>query len=111
MKASLASHWRLINAGEYEAAFDLFSPGFQARVSREGWVADKLHDLPVASTLKFSSVSVNGDRAGVGVSVETVGAETSSTNTGCNDWTGTYHLVGVDGQWLIDGSTLERTPC
>jgi hypothetical protein len=72
----------------YDAAYDYFSPGFQSRVSRRGWVDDKLRDQPTASGMHFSGVSGDASEADVNLEFETSGLETSSSNTGCNDWVG-----------------------
>jgi transcriptional regulator with XRE-family HTH domain len=95
----------------YDAAYDYFSPGFQSRVSRRGWVDDKLRDQPTASGMHFSGVSGDASEADVNLEFETSGLETSSSNTGCNDWVGSYHLVMAEGRWLIDSSHLSRTSC
>jgi hypothetical protein len=44
-----AKGWRAYRAYKYDTAYDYFSPGFQSRVSRQGWVADKLRDRPTVS--------------------------------------------------------------
>jgi hypothetical protein len=112
VKGVITTHWSLIRQQQYDEAYDYFSPGFQSRVSRAGWVADKLRDRPRVSAIVFpGGVSVNGDEADAGVGFTTVGQETSSSNTGCNVWNGTYHLVRVSGRWLIDDSHLTRNTC
>jgi hypothetical protein len=58
-----------------------------------------------------SGVSFAGDEADVNVGFTTVGLETSSTNTGCNVWNGSYHLVQQGGDWLIDDTHLSRQTC
>jgi hypothetical protein len=110
--AVINKHWSLVRKQRYEDAYDLFSTRFKSRVSREGWVNDKLKDRPEVSAIVFTSpVSVAGDTADATVGFTTVGRETSSSNTGCNVWNGSYHLVREDGAWLIDDSHLSRQPC
>jgi serine protease Do len=111
VEAAINTHWELINAGNYEAAYDYFSPSFRARVSRQGWIDDKLRDQPSAYGLRFLGVSGRGDEADVSVEFETSGLETAPGNNGCNDWRGTYHMVMLDSRWLIDSSHLTRTSC
>jgi hypothetical protein len=112
VKATINEHWSLVRQQRYEEAYDLFSPSFKSRVSREGWVNDKLRDRPKVSAIIFTSaVSVDGDTADVSVGFTTAGLETSSTNTGCNVWNGTYHLVRTGDTWLIDDSHLSRQSC
>jgi hypothetical protein len=111
-EATIVAHWQLINDQDYDHAYDLFSPHFQAQVSREGWVADKLRDLPHSSAIKFPAGSViNSIDGDVNVSFRSIGSETSGTNTGCNDWTGSYHMVKTGAGWRIDSSHLSRSPC
>jgi serine protease Do len=112
VKATILEHWSLIRQQRYDEAYDLFSPRFRSQVSREGWVADKLRDRPKVSAIVFTSpVSFAGDEADVNVGFTTTGLETSSTNTGCNVWNGSYHLVQQDGGWLVDNSHLARKSC
>jgi serine protease Do len=109
---AITTHWSLIRQHRYEEAYDSFSPRLQSRFTRAGWVADKFRDQPKVSAIDFpGGVSVDGDTADANVSFTTVGRETSSTNTGCNAWNGTYHLVRVGGRWLIDDSHLTRRSC
>src|SRR6476620_2676782 len=42
IKATIGEHWSLVRQQRYEEAYDLFSTRFKSRVSREGWVNDKL---------------------------------------------------------------------
>jgi serine protease Do len=111
VEATVQSHWDLINAGDYAAAYEYFSPRFRAGVSRQGWINDKLRDRPTAYDMTFLGVSGDEEEADVQLQLETSGFETSPTNTGCNDWKGSYHLVKLTGRWLIDSSHLGRTPC
>jgi serine protease Do len=111
VEATVQTHWDLINAGDYAAAYEYFSPSFRARVSRQGWIDDKLRDRPSAYDTTFLGVSGDEEEADVQLQFETSGLETSPTNTGCNDWNGNYHLVKLNGRWLIDSSHLDRTPC
>jgi hypothetical protein len=112
VKAALTEHWSLIRDQQYDAAYDYFSPRLQSRFSRQGWVADKLRDRPKVSAILFpGGVTVYGNEADASVGFTTVGRETSSTNNGCNVWNGSYHLVKLEGGWLIDDSKLSRTSC
>jgi serine protease Do len=109
---AITNHWNLIRQHRYEEAYDSFSPRLQSRFTRAGWVADKVRDQPKVSAIDFpGGVSVNGDTADANVGFTTVGRETSSTNTGCNVWNGTYHLFRVGGRWLIDDSHLTPSSC
>ncbi len=54
---------------------------------------------------------MNGNEADVNVAFRTVGSETSSTNSGCNDWTGSYHMVKIGARWRIDAPHVTRSPC
>lgn len=111
-EAAIAAHWRLINEQDYNAAYDSFSPRLQAKFTRAGWVEDKLRDRPVSSPVRFrGGATVSGNEADVSVAFRTVGSETSSTNTGCNDWTGSYHMVKIGALWRIDATHLSRSSC
>jgi serine protease Do len=109
---AITTHWDLIRQQRYSDAYDLFSPRLQAQFSRSGWVADKERDRPKVSAIDFTSdVSIAGDEADVDVGFTTVGKETSSNNNGCNVWNGSYHLVRLHGEWLIDATHLSRVSC
>jgi S1-C subfamily serine protease len=111
VKAAVNEHWNLIRQQRYDEAYDLFSPRLQAQFSRQGWVADKVRDRPRVSAIVFTGVAVDGNEADVDVGFTTVGRETSSNNTGCNVWNGSYHLVRIGGRWLIDATHLSRASC
>jgi hypothetical protein len=107
--SAVRAHWEAINRGDYELAYDSFSPRLQSTFSRQGWVRDKLIDRPKASAITVSSVSVQGQVAYAQVSFTTVGRKTGPGNTGCNAWSGSYRLVRIAGGWYIDRSLLRRT--
>jgi S1-C subfamily serine protease len=110
--ATVQQHWELINEGDYADAYALYSPQLQAKAGRGAWIADKLRDQPQSSELQVQDVTFSSPTtATLSLSFRTNGQETSSTNTGCNDWNGYYNMTELDDSWYIDGSHLNRTPC
>jgi hypothetical protein len=109
IEQAVSAHWQAINNGNYTLAFSYFSPSFQSRVTRGGWIADKDQDQPIERNLAFQGVDVRGSTASVDLTFETRGQYTSADNSGCNSWVGSYSMALVRGQWLIDGSSLRRT--
>lgn len=96
-------HWRLIESGNYAAAYDLLAPGTQ---SRGPWIAEHVKDA-------LSDVDLNVDA--------TVNSSTSATvrvlhlrtvaNSGCNEWTGFYDMAKISGTWRIQKAKISNTPC
>ena len=111
--ATVQEHWELINDGDYhERLRAVLAAAAEPSSERSGWIADKLRDRPQSYDLQVQDVTFSSaTTAMLSLTFRTIGQETSSTNTGCNDWDGRYDMAEVGGTWLIDGSHLNRTPC
>jgi hypothetical protein len=112
IKQTIVDHWQAINAGNYQLAFSLFSPSYQALVGESGWLANKRLDQPTSTPIAFGTTQVAGTTGSVQVNFNTFGLLTSANprNTGCNAWSGNYKMAELSGTWYIDGAQLTRTP-
>jgi hypothetical protein len=107
--AAVQQHWQLIGQGNYEAAFALFTPSYQAQLGHDTWVGDKRQDQPTVSGLVVGTPQITSSNTATVqlVSLHTVGRETPN----CHNWTGSYDLTKSIGSWLINQANLASTTC
>lgn len=95
-------HGEAINSGNYQAAWQVFTPAMQRSMGNvdkwsKGLVTSLWTDLAV------NTLNVAGSRATVGVSlVTTQDAAQGHDGQTCSVWDMTYTMVNQQGGWLID---------
>ena len=103
-------HWGAIQESEYEGAFSLMTPDYQAQNS--GWVDIKYETEPLVAmdALQLSEISNDGQTARVALDV--VVADTIGQDAGvCRNFVGEVTLVVVDGEWRYSpGDGLDSVP-
>lgn len=99
---SLVVHGEAINWGNYEAAWQVFTPAMQrAMGSVEKWSSGL--SSSVWSDLAVNTVSVTGGQASVGaILVTRQDAADGHNGQTCSVWDMTYTMVSENGAWLID---------
>jgi hypothetical protein len=98
-------HWALINAGDFTAAFGLFVPGSQG--SESAWVSSHRQDAPITAAVSVGTPTFNSS---TDATVPLLSLHTVS-GSGCSNWTGSYDVQNVGGQWLINKASLQSQPC
>lgn len=99
---SLVVHGEAINWGNYDAAWQVFTPAMQRAM---GSVAKWSSGLTssVWTDLAVNTVAVTGARASVGAILVTTQAAVDGHNRQtCSVWDMTYTMVNDSGAWLID---------
>jgi hypothetical protein len=96
-------HWRLIESGSYDAAFDLLASSATS-ASRSTWVSEHVQDDLTSADLSVSATLTSPTTARVNVlRLRTV------ANSGCFTWTGSYDVAKIGGPWRISKANLERS--
>lgn len=92
----LASQYQLINAGDYEGAYELFDDGSQQIVSQQEYGAYFASVAPYEITdYSFSSVQVQGNTASLVVDLAV------SSSEGYDEYQVTQQMVREDGNWRV----------
>jgi serine/threonine protein kinase len=101
---TVRDYWKTLAAGDFDGAYGYLDPA--SRDSHDHWVGLRQGDGLYSVT--FNSVqttSSTGSEAWVDVDLDT-------KQTSCHDqnWVGTYHVVNVDGTWLIHNHNFPNPP-
>jgi serine/threonine-protein kinase len=107
VERAVARHWRAIENGNYEAAYDRFAPELQQDNGRARWIAAQRRDGREAVELEVEPEVTSDTRA----TARVVFLRTRAEGSGCNNWSGTYVLRKIDGAWRISEADLERREC
>jgi hypothetical protein len=94
---AVSTHWQLIADGDYGAAWDYLS---DPPTTRDGYIRSHERDRIESVDYSFTA-SVDGDRG-----VAEVSYLVTVDRCGTKNWSGTYDMVKVRGQWLIERSNL-----
>jgi hypothetical protein len=101
---TIHQEFALISEHKFSAAYALLAPSLQT--GEEGWVdshrEEGIYNVSVATNATIHSP-------------ESATASIISMRTldggGCKDWTGSWNLLKVDGQWRIDEANLTPESC
>ena len=108
--AIITQHLENLDAGEYRAAFELLTSGYQSR--NPNWVSERRAARP-----RINIISIGTPQSGDGeaqVPVEFYARDrnaTQASDTQCRRFDGDVHIVRESGQWRYDpsASTLDTT--
>ncbi|WP_231379383.1 nuclear transport factor 2 family protein [Candidatus Solirubrobacter pratensis] len=108
VERAVRRHWRYIESGDYDAAFDLLAPSLQASSGGQAsWVAQHEKDNLLSVDVSVTARDVSGSTAIVDVDTLRTDAEV----TGCKDWSGYYEMVKTGGRWKIAKAKLAPSSC
>jgi serine/threonine protein kinase len=105
--AAVQRHWRLLEAGQYGAAFDRFAPALARAQGRSRWIAEMRRD-------GLENADVEVEPALLSPTTATARVErlrTTAARSGCHDWSGTYELQKISGAWRISKADLTSRAC
>ena len=106
--AVMKQHYSLLDNGDYQGAFDLMTPAYHAKYPN--WVTDREQGDPALRNVTVSPAETSGDSADVRVDFYTKDRNPApKSDTTCRHFTGTVHLVRLDGRWLYDPGTSNLT--
>jgi serine/threonine protein kinase len=94
---AVSTHWQLIADGDYGTAWEYFS---SPQTTRDGFIRSHERDRIESVDYSFTA-TVDGDSA-----IAEVDYLVTVDRCGTKNWSGTYDMVKVSGQWLIDRSNL-----
>jgi hypothetical protein len=101
---TIQRHFSLISEHHFSAAYALLAPNLQTGES--SWVSahreDGIYKVNVAVDAKLSSA----DSA-----TATIVKMTTLDGHGCKNWSGSWNLTKVSGQWRISEPNVSSTPC
>jgi hypothetical protein len=98
-------HWGLINSGDFTGAFALFIPGSQGAES--AWIAAHQQVAPISASISVGAPTFNSS---TDATVALIGLHTQSSD-GCANWSGSYDVQKINGQWLIGHASLQKQSC
>jgi hypothetical protein len=111
----IRAHFTYIANGDFEQAFNLFTPSYQAKA--RGWVAARSAAQPAVSIAYVGTARISGPSAYVPTKIylrDTV--KVARSDTQCRRFEGTLPLVKVNGSWRYaptgddwHGTILPRT--
>jgi hypothetical protein len=106
VEQAVRSHWQARESGDAAAAFAIFAPSLQGQV---GGLSKFSSDLDEDG---LYSVTVAVDATVTGATSATASFQqlhTEARLTGCKDWSGSYGMTKIDGDWRISSSSLSET--
>jgi serine/threonine protein kinase len=108
VEAAVRRHWRLIEAGQYAAAYDRFAPELQKTgKGRSRWIANMRRDGLYAAEVDVEPAILSPTTA----TARVVRLRTNAARSGCHTWSGTYELRKIAGAWRISKADLTSRKC
>jgi hypothetical protein len=105
---SLKAHFDNLASGDYEDAYyDLTSSEGEAIGGESAWVAAQEEDQLESFNLAVET-SLNDAHSARATIVD---FRTHALATGCNEWSGSWEMSKVYGEWLISSAELEKESC
>jgi serine/threonine protein kinase len=105
--AAVRRHWRLLEAGQFGAAFDRFAPALRRAQGRSRWIAQQRRDALYAADVDVAPAILSPTTA----TARIVRLRTNAARSGCHDWSGTYELQKISGTWRISKADLTSRKC
>ncbi len=105
--AAVQRHWRLLESGQYGAAFDRFAPALQRVQGRSRWIAEMRRDGLEKADVEVEPAILSPTTA----TARIVRLRTNAARSGCHDWSGTYELQKISGAWRISKADLTSRKC
>jgi hypothetical protein len=104
VKNTIQREFSLITEHKFSAAYALLAPSLQTGES--GWVnahrGEGIYNVSVATSATINSP----DSATASITkMRTLDGE------GCKNWTGSWNLTKIDGQWRINEANINAAPC
>ena len=106
----MRSHFEHLDDGEYQAAFDLFAPSYQAKAG-SGWVSQRSAAHPRVSIAFIEPSSNNGSFATFSAKIylrDTVNVDGSDTQ--CRRFQGTLAARKLNGRWYYSPADNDWSP-
>ncbi len=105
---ALKAHFDNLASGDYEDAYyDLTSSEGEAIGGESAWVAAQEEDQLESFNLAVET-SLNDPHS---ARATIVNFRTHALATGCNEWSGSWEMSKVYGEWLISSAELEKESC
>jgi len=105
IRAVVAEHWSNIESGDYAAAYSLLGPRLQTGES--GWTAAHAEDALTSASIEVGRPVFSSSTS---ATVPVIRLRTEA-QSGCFNWSGSYGMLKVGGNWRINRSGIDRTPC
>ena len=105
VEQTVRRHWQARESGDAAAAFAIFAPSLQGQV---GGLSTFSSDLDEDG---LYSVTIAVDATVTGATSATANLRqlhTEARLTGCKDWSGSYGMTKIDGDWRISSSSLSE---
>ena len=108
VERTILRHWRARETGNFNAAYNRFAPSLQrAFQGRSRWIAAMKRDGLVSADVEVDPQLTSDTTA----TARVVRLRTDAVRSGCNDWSGTYELRKIGGEWRIEKAGLKSRKC
>lgn len=105
---TIYGYWDAIQSGDYATAYTYLAPAEGAAVGGEAtFVSQHAADPLTSADVVVAVTGISSSSA----SAQVVRLRTVAPSTGCRDWSGSYQLAKLGGEWLISRATLNFTSC
>jgi len=105
VRQSVMREWAAINSQDYAAAYDLFVPGSLG--SESAFISGHQQDGKINASVSVGSATFASSTS----ATVPVLSLTTNDSGGCKNWTGSYNVQKVAGQWLIDKANITSSAC
>ncbi|MGO9972266.1 MAG: hypothetical protein ACLP01_05550 [Solirubrobacteraceae bacterium] len=106
MQQVVTQEWADISSGDYASAFSLFAPG-SLGTSESAFASGHQQYAPIHASVSLGSPTFNSS---TDATVPVVSLQTTDSS-GCKNWSGSYEVQEVSGQWLISQANISSSPC
>lgn len=112
---ALDTYFNAINTGDYQAAYDVFSPAMRANFSEQQFADGDSTSYDFGQTV-LDARQYSRNSADVALSFTSLQAPSKGPNgDSCDTWSLTYHMVAFGGVWYINGTdpygSIEHASC
>jgi hypothetical protein len=105
VEQAVRRHWQARESGDAAAAFAIFAPSLQGQVGGLSTFSSDLDEDGLYSVTIAVDATVTG-AASATASLEQL--RTEARLTGCKEWSGSYGMTKIDGDWRISSSSLSE---
>lgn len=99
----VVEQWNLIGSGDFSAAAQKWSPAMGG-----DWISSHQQEAPI--TVANLSVGTPTMNSSTDATVP-LNSLTTTASDGCMNWSGSYDVINVGGQWLMHSANINGTKC
>jgi hypothetical protein len=99
----VVDQWGLIGSGDFSGAAQKWSPAMGG-----DWISSHQQEAPITvANLSVGAPTMNSSSD----ATVPLNSLTTTASDGCMDWSGSYDVINVGGQWLMHQANINGTKC